>query len=68
MHATCEGDSRAEARGNPNAHVGSVVLLLMLLAIVFRHVGPPVYRHPVDFALYRYDDDIIASPMVNGWI
>jgi len=29
-------------------------------AIVFRHAGPGVYRYPVDFALYRYDDDIIA--------
>lgn len=25
-----------------------------------------VYRYPVDFALYRYDDDIIASLMRAG--
>lgn len=35
-------------------------------AIVFHHAGPGVYRYPVDFALYRYDDDIIAPVMLTG--
>jgi len=35
-------------------------------AIVFRRAGPAVYRYPVDIALYRYDDDIIAPAMLIG--
>lgn len=29
--------------------------------LCFATRDPGVYRYPVDFALYRYDDDIIAS-------